>query len=74
MTPTSVDPIESKIENAIVHQAHLSSGKVHFQAKAGRVRLTGHVPTWFEKQMVQESIKQIDGVEQIENELVVDWS
>ena len=74
MTTASTDSIDLKIENAIIHQSHVSAGKVHFQTNAGRVRLTGRVNTWFEKQMVQESIKQIEGVDAIDNELEVDWS
>jgi osmotically-inducible protein OsmY len=73
MTPTAADPIESKIQNAIFHNPHLSSGRIHFQTNAGRVRVTGRVPTWFEKQMVQEAIKRIDGVDRIDNELAVGW-
>ena len=35
------------------------------------VVLTGHVPTYYQKQMAQESLRGIDGVAQVRNELEV---
>jgi len=38
-----------------------------------RIVVEGNVPTFYEKQMVQEIIRRIDGVEEIVNDLTVDW-
>ena len=47
--------------------------QVFCQEQAGIVVLHGRVKSFFQKQMAQESLKRLDGVEKIVNELEVDW-
>ena len=42
-------------------------------ADSGIVVLTGKVNSFFQKQMAQEAIRRVDGVEKIDNQLEVDW-
>ena len=44
-----------------------------FETDAGRVTLRGVVNTYFQKQMAQESLRHVDGVHEIANELEVCW-
>ena len=45
--------------------------KVTFVAREGNVVLRGEVPSFFAKQMAQESLKLVEGVFKIDNELEV---
>ena len=62
------------IEVAVTHNAHLLKDKLHFSPIDGRVVLHGSVGSYFEKQMAQEALRNVDGVSEIKNELTVDWS
>jgi osmotically-inducible protein OsmY len=44
------------------------------QAERGRVVLRGTVTSFYHKQMAQEILRRVDGVDRIENHLEVDWS
>lgn len=73
MTVVSTEPIDNQVERAIAHHPHLSRSHLDFKSRNGRVTLKGKVGTFFEKQMAQEALRNIDGVSEIENELTVDW-
>jgi osmotically-inducible protein OsmY len=47
---------------------------VRIEAEDGRVVLKGSVRSFFEKQMAQEAIRRIDGVQLIDNMLEVNWA
>jgi osmotically-inducible protein OsmY len=40
----------------------------------GRVTLKGNVRSFFQKQMAQEAVRRVDGVERIDNLLEVNWA
>lgn len=44
---------------------------VSVERNQDRVRLSGAVRSYYHKQLAQEAARQVDGVEQVENELVV---
>jgi osmotically-inducible protein OsmY len=44
---------------------------LRFETEQGRVVLKGVVRSFFQKQMAQEALRRVDGVEQIFNELEV---
>ena len=62
-----------RVDSAIRQNPHLTGHKVFCQEEAGIVVLHGRVSSFFQKQMAQESLKKLDGVEKIINELEVDW-
>jgi osmotically-inducible protein OsmY len=70
----STMPLSHEVFNAVVHNPHLKRRQVHFKTEDGKVTLGGSVKSYFEKQMAQEALRNIDGVEQIENNLEVHWS
>ena len=75
MTTTLASPnIDDRLRNVITHHPHLKIDQVHFSTQQGHVTLKGHVKSFFQKQMAQEAIRGIEGVETVDNELVVEWA
>jgi osmotically-inducible protein OsmY len=72
--PTIENSLDSLISSAIGRSPHLKSRKVRFEAHEGRVVLRGTVSSYYQKQMAQEVVRRLQGVERIENELEVDWT
>lgn len=66
--------LQQRVEHAIVHNPHLSSCKIHYLTDdAGKLVIAGQAQTFFAKQMAQEVLRNVEGVESIENGLTVDW-
>lgn len=66
-----VGGFDHRMEEAIGASPYLAKRKVHVEFGDGQVTLVGTVPSYFQKQMAQETIRRITGVEQIENQLEV---
>lgn len=66
--------LEHRLESAIAGNPYLTGRKVRCEADEGRVVLRGVVGTYFQKQMAQESLRRVEGVHHIENELTVMWT
>jgi osmotically-inducible protein OsmY len=66
-------PLVNRAQMALAKSPHLSRGKVQLAAEEGRVTLSGVVNTYFQKQMAQEALRRIEGIESIENQLQVHW-
>lgn len=62
-----------RVDSAIKTSPHLTGHKVFCQEESGIVVLHGRVPSFFQKQMAQEALKKLEGVERVINELEVDW-
>ena len=54
-------------------QPYVPNRRVSVEAADGRVVLKGNVGSFFQKQMAQEAIRRVDGVELIDNLLEVTW-
>lgn len=63
-----------RVNSALHSSPYLHGRKVHFATDGGRVVLQGSVGTYFQKQMAQEVVRHLAGVEQIDNCLEVTWS
>ena len=74
MTFSTANGIDEQVKLAILHHPHLNRNQLHFKTTAGRVTLEGQVASYFEKQMAQEALRQIEGVDEIDNLLTVKWS
>lgn len=70
MTQTDV-PLDDKVSLALHRSPHLSGRKLRFERKDGRVTLRGVVRSYFQKQMAQEALRGLDGVDEVRNELEV---
>jgi len=66
-------PLVDRAQLALQQSPHLSRRNVQLVADQGRVILRGVVGSFFQKQMAQEALRRIEGVETIENQLQVHW-
>jgi osmotically-inducible protein OsmY len=73
-TATLSRPLFDRIHEALTSNPHVPKLAVRVEAAEGRVVLKGCVRSFFQKQMAQEAIRRIDGVESIENLLEVNWA
>jgi len=63
--------LEELVQKAIVHSPYVSRRNLCCETQGRRVTLRGRVGSFFQKQMAQEAVRRIDGVEEIENLLEV---
>ena len=67
-------PFFDRIHDALTMNPYVPSRHVQVEAVDGRVILKGNVRSFFQKQMAQEAIRRVDGVETIDNLLEVNWA
>ena len=63
--------LADRVDNALVTNPYLTGRTLRFETDGGRVILHGCVGTWFQKQMAQELVRRVEGVERIDNCLEV---
>ncbi|RMF39080.1 MAG: BON domain-containing protein [Planctomycetota bacterium] len=71
-TPNSGELLQ-RVDSAIKTSPHLTGHQVFCQEEDGVVVLHGKVKSFYQKQMAQEVLRRLDGIERIINELEVDW-
>ncbi len=69
----TLPPLGDRVLSALEQNPHVGGRSVQFETSEGRVTLRGVVSTFYQKQMAQEVIRRVDGVEEIANELEVSW-
>ena len=69
--PSTEIPFDDQVHSALNRNPYLAGRKLRFEAEEGRITLRGVVRSYFQKQMAQEALRRIDGVDQIHNELEV---
>lgn len=74
LAPLVCYSLSEQIQQAVIHNPHLKQRRVQLRTENGRVTINGSVQSYFEKQMAQEALRNIDGVTSIENRLEVVWS
>ena len=62
-----------RVQIAIESNPYVNRRNLRFETEKGRVTLRGVVNTYFQKQMAQEALRRVEGVDQIENDLEVIW-
>lgn len=72
-TATISKPLFDRINDALTTNPYVPSRLLHVETNEGRVVLKGNVRSFFQKQMAQEAILRVDGVETIDNLLEVNW-
>lgn len=60
-----------RVDDAIQKSPHLLGRNLILEAKEGQVVLRGNVDSYFEKQMAQEALRNVEGIKSIQNKLVV---
>jgi osmotically-inducible protein OsmY len=68
------ETLQRRVENALARSPYVARKKLRFESEQGRVTLHGTVDSFFQKQMAQETVRRLDGVDSIENQLEVCWS
>jgi osmotically-inducible protein OsmY len=68
------DLFEEKVSSALRRNPHLQTRNLRFEASEGRVTLRGQVNSWYQKQMAQETLLRLEGIDSIENRLEVNWA
>lgn len=67
-------PLHEAVSSAIANHPHLPLRKMQVESGGGRVTLKGTVRSYYQKQLAQETLRRIDGVQAIENLLEVNWN
>lgn len=70
---TAAPPLLKEVESAIQQSPYLSNKQMRIEALNGVIRLEGAVNSFFQKQMAQELLRRVDGVERVDNRLTVNW-
>lgn len=65
--------LSERVDSALQTSPHLSGRRWRFETEGNRIVLHGEVGTFFQKQMAQEVVRRVAGVEQIDNCLEVIW-
>lgn len=69
--PACEPTLAERVDRAIQTNPYISGRTLRFETDGSRVVLQGSVRSYFQKQMAQEAIRRVEGVEQIENCLEV---
>ena len=64
-------PLDEKVLIALEQNPHLMGRSLRFESDQGRVTLQGTVRSYYQKQMAQEALREVDGIAEISNELEV---
>jgi osmotically-inducible protein OsmY len=73
-TATLTAPLFERIHEALTTSPYVPNRQVRVETADGRVTLKGNVRSFFQKQMAQEAVRRVDGVERIDNLLEVNWA
>jgi osmotically-inducible protein OsmY len=65
--------LETRLHNELATNPHLSRRNLQVETEAGRVVVRGTVGSYYHKQMVQEEVRRIDGVDEVDNRIEVHW-
>lgn len=66
--------LNERLVKALERSPYISRRKLRFEHSDGRVTLRGVVHSYYQKQMAQEALRCVDGVQHINNELEVAWA
>ena len=63
--------LEDRVCHALSRQTQFIGRRVEYRIESQQVILTGTVQTFFQKQMAQESLRRVEGIDRIVNQLEV---
>lgn len=73
VSPTQDSSLMDLVRGALKKSHFLSPRQVQIETTGSNVRLEGTVGSFYQKQMAQELVRRIDGVDTVENQLQVSW-
>jgi|SRR5687768_1815537 len=65
--------LDQRVQSALTGQAGVPQRNLRFEASEGRVTLHGTVHSYYQKQMAQEALRSLEGVQSIDNKIEVSW-
>ncbi len=65
--------LADRVDSALDTSPYFPRRAMQCETDDGRVVLRGTVASYFQKQMAQETVRRIDGVESVDNLLEVSW-
>ena len=63
-----------RIDQDLANHPLMKGKNVRIQQEKRRVILEGDVDSYYDQQLLQEVVRRIEGVEEIENRLLVEWA
>ena len=60
-----------RLRTAVIHHPHLDGRRIHYKTSGSTVKIEGKAKTYYEKQMAQELLRNIEGVGEIQNNVIV---
>lgn len=63
--------LKERVQTALKKNPYLAGRNLRFETDHGLIKISGVVRTYFQKQMAQEAIRRIEGVQEVLNELEV---
>lgn len=67
-------PLDDRVLTALEGNPYIARRNLRFETEQGRVTLRGVVGTYYQKQMAQEAVRRVEGVDEIANEVEVCWT
>lgn len=61
-----------RVDQAIQKNPHSIRSRIYLESAPGKVILRGKVDSFYQKQMIQESLRNLEGIESIANLLEVE--
>jgi osmotically-inducible protein OsmY len=71
--PVLEKTLAQRLDLALQTSPYVSGRLVRIETEGSRVVLSGAVQSYFQKQMAQEALRRVEGVESIDNCLEVMW-
>jgi osmotically-inducible protein OsmY len=71
--PATTSTLADRIDQAIQTNPYVNGRLLRIETDGSRVKLQGAVKSYFQKQMAQELLRKVEGVEEIDNCLEVMW-
>jgi osmotically-inducible protein OsmY len=72
--PALEQSLADRVASAIDSSPYVSGRTLRFETDGSRVVMQGVVKSYFQKQMAQETVRRVEGVEEVENCLEVTWA
>jgi osmotically-inducible protein OsmY len=66
--------LENNLSALIAKNPHLPFRRMRIERGDGRVVLKGVVGSYYHKQLAQETLRRLEGITTIENQLEVNWT
>ena len=73
MSDTATTGLTDRLDSVMLGNPHLHGCTLRVEVSGGQIVLQGVVGSYYQKQIAQEVARLVDGVQKIDNQLVVNW-